>query len=350
MACGAELGVGRFCLNCGHLIGAPVRTAASPPPVGAPPAGPVPAPPPAEPPPAPPPGPPSEVTAAPAAEREPVGLPVQAADPTPVAPVTPLEPTPERWDPREELLPYEEVDDPRADDPLPGRAWIAWVVGAVALVALVLVLLRVFASDGDDVATEPTETATSPASSEPAPEDTTDASEEAAPEPSAAPTGVGQPLDLATTATFEVPGTAPPTTDFDGALVAYEASQMHDGLPSTTWRTAGDATGQSITITLAEPAVVSRVGLVNGYAKQVAGVDWYPNNRRVLAVTWTFEDGTAVTQTLTERPMMQLIDVTPTRTSTITLTLDSVTPPGAGELGRDYTAISEVSIVGRRAG
>ena len=44
---------------------------------------------------------------------------------------------------------------------------------------------------------------------------------------------------------------------------------MLDGNPATAWRTAGDATGQSITITLPAPSVVSRVGLVNGYAKQV---------------------------------------------------------------------------------
>ena len=48
--------------------------------------------------------------------------------------------------------------------------------------------------------------------------------------------------------------------------------------------------------------MVSRVGLVNGYAKQVAGVDWYPNNRRILAVTWGFDDGTTVEQTFAERP------------------------------------------------
>ena len=147
-----------------------------------------------------------------------------------------------------------------------------------------------------------------------------------------------------------MPGTAPPTTDFDGNLVAYEASQMHDGNPSTTWRTAGDASGQAVTITLAEPGVVDRVGLVNGYSKQVAGVDWYPNNRRILSVTWGFDDGTTVEQTFAERPVMQRLKVPPVETSTITITITSVTPPGSGNLGRDYTAISEVAVIGRRAG
>ena len=34
------------------------------------------------------------------------------------------------------------------------------------------------------------------------------------------------------------------------------------------------------------------------------------------------------------------------RDGTITLTITSVTPPGAGSLGRDYTAISEVTVTG----
>ena len=35
---------------------------------------------------------------------------------------------------------------------------------------------------------------------------------------------------------------------------------------------------------------------------------------------------------------------------TVTVTIDAVTPPGSGNLGRDYTAISEVGVTGRRAG
>lgn len=327
MRCGAALGVGRFCLNCGHRIGDPAP--------------------------------------------EPIVLPVQAADPTAVAPATaplgaPVEPlttadpvpAPRRpeaestasgstvsestWDPREELLPYEEVDELEVDDPVPGRAWIFWVLGAVLLVGLVLVLLRVFATDEDDTA------AVDPATSESS--TPADDGSETSTEPEDGPTGVGKRIDLARAATFDVPGTAPPTTDFDGNLVAYEAVQMHDGDPSTTWRIAGDATAKVVTVTLGEPAVVYRVGLVNGYAKQVAGVDWYPNNRRILGVTWGFEDGTTVEQTFTENPTMQLLKVPPVQTSTVTLTITSVTAPGSGNLGRDYTAISEVAITGRRAG
>ncbi|GAA5133370.1 hypothetical protein GCM10023339_68930 [Alloalcanivorax gelatiniphagus] len=375
VACGADLGVGRFCLNCGHPIGAPapVREAA-----------------PAEPPStAVAPDDPKTVDEPPAEHA--IAPPVQAADPTPVAPTSPpdlpaepdepddrttgtttataraLGPTTEpatepdpgpddaspppprpEWDPREDLLPYEEVDDLDSDAPIRGRAWMVWVGGALLLIGLVVVLLRVFATDGEDVATDPSGSgSTSAGADDGAPADEADDGSGDDPE---APRGVGPRTELATGATFEVPGTGPPTTDFDGNLVAYEASQMADGNPTTTWRTEGDATGQTVTVTLPQPGVVTRVGLVNGYAKQVAGVDWYPNNRRILAVTWGFDDGTSVEQTFAERPAMQRLKVPPVQTATLTITITSVTPPGAGNLGRDYTAISEVSVIGRQAG
>lgn len=338
MACGAELGVGRFCLNCGHPVGTPAP----------------------------------EVV-----EHPPIAPPVQAADPTPVAPTSPPdltddaaapepapapgpepgtdpepdpEPEPEtearhEWDPREDLLPYESVDDVD-ETPIHGRAWVFWVVGALLLVGLVVVLLRVFDADDDVSATDPAGQSTSEQTAPAAAESPADAEGVA----TDAPTGVGRALQLAEGATFAVESTAPPTTDLDGNLVAYEASQMGDGDPTTAWRTEGAAEGQEIRVTLPQAAVVSRVGMVNGYAKQVAGVDWYPNNRRILSVTWTFDDGTSVEQTFAELPGMQRLDVTPVQTGTVVITIDAVTPPGAGDLGRDYTAVSEISISGRQAG
>jgi hypothetical protein len=318
--CGADLGVGRFCLNCGHPIGEPPPAAAPAASVAVDP------------------GPPTATEAPP----EPTAFPVQAADPTPVAPAP--APAGSTWDPAEDLLPYEEVHELHADDPVPGRAWIFWVLGAVLLVGLVFILLEAFATDEDST------TATDPSSSASSTPDTSGDGESSEPAPEETPKGVGKQVNLATRAAVDVPATAPATTDFDGTLVAYEASQMIDGNPSTTWRTAGDASGQVVTITLPEPGVVNRVGIVNGYAKQVAGVDWYPNNRRILSVTWGFDDGTSVEQTFAERPAMQRLKVPPVETSTVTITITAVTPPGSGNLGRDYTAISEVAVIGRRAG
>lgn len=372
VACGAELGVGRFCLNCGHRIGAPAPVRPEPAVAPARPSAPSPTPPATLTATAPPRGasPSSDDTAGevtadpqhdPGPPPAPVVPPVQAADPTPVPPTSPptgppddvpdesaaVRPRRSTWDPDEDLLPYEEVDDADGDLPVRGKAWIGWVLGAALLMGLAFVLLRVFETDGDDVATDPATGASSSTSSS-----TEEPASDTAPSDDGekTPAGVGKARELVRGATFEVPGTAPPTTDFDGNLVAYEASQMGDGIPATAWRTAGDATGETITVTLAEPGVVTRVGLINGYAKKVAGVNWYPNNRRTVAVSWGFDDGTTVEQALAERPGMQRIEVPPVETSTVTLTFTAVTPPGAGNLGRDYTAISEVSVTGRRAG
>lgn len=361
VSCGAELGVGRFCLNCGHPIGAPApagaRLAPAPVPV----------------------------------EQQPIAPPVQAADPTPVAPTNPPDvpaespaqpapqPTPQptsrptsrptprppagrradppasapaprrgsEWDPREELLPYEEVDE--VDLPaVRGHAWLYWIAGAALLVALVLVLLEVFESD--DTAVDATAAVDGTASTESSQEAGTTEEAATGQDEAQVPEGVGKRRELAGTVTFDVPGTAPPTQDFDGSLVAYEAGQMGDGDPSTTWRVAGDATGQKITMTLPETAVIHRLGIVNGYAKSVAGVEWYPNNRRILTATWQFADGSAIEQTFAERPGLQMMKVPPVATRTLSITINAVTPPGSGSLGRDYTAISEVSIIGQRAG
>ena len=62
------------------------------------------------------------------------------------------------------------------------------------------------------------------------------------------------------------------------------------------------------------------------------------------------DDGTTVEQTFSEQPAMQRLTVPPVETSTISITITSVTPPGSGNLGRDYTAISEVAVIGRQAG
>jgi len=294
--------VGRFCLNCGHLIGAPVP-------------------------------PPPTLEANPAAIPETPPAPPPDADPAP-------DPAPARaastWDPARDLLPFD--DDSRhwrGSTGLSGRAMLAWVVGAALLVGLVLLLLRVYgdATDTDDTATDPS------------------GQESASVDPDAAegPASIGKMFNAARGATFEVSATAPATRDLDGQLVGYAAAQMGDGIPATAWRMAGDGTGSVITIVLRRPTVVSRVGLINGYAKQISGVDWYPNNRRLLTAQWAFDDGTTVEQTFAERPTLQRMEVPAVLTETVTLTISSVTPPGLGTLGRDYTAISEVAIMGRRA-
>lgn len=165
----------------------------------------------------------------------------------------------------------------------------------------------------------------------------------------------GKSRNVAATATALVPESAPPGRDVDGRPVRYTAAQMFDGDPTTTWRMSGDGTDALITIRLAQPTEVRKVGLVNGYAKedvdrQGRTVRWYPRNRRITAVTWSFDDGSVLEQDLRQRPEMQLTKVDREVTRTIRLRLVDVTAPMPGRLGRDYTAISEIRIKGVPAG
>ena len=256
----------------------------------------------------------------------PVPEPVPTPDPTPA-------PAPVPQDADDDLFDYDDVDEDT------GRThWLGWLVGAAVLVALMLFLASWIGGidDEPDLGSQPTtETGATPGGE---------------PESPAEPTTTAKRRNVARGATVQVPVTAPPTTDLDGNLVAYAASQMVDMRPTTTWRMPGDGSGAAIRITLRRKATISRVGLINGYAKKVAGVDWYPNNRRILGVTWGFDDGTTVTQTFAERPRMQRMKIQPVTTRTVTITINSVTAPGNGALGRDYTAISEVSLIGTPAG
>lgn len=260
--CGHELGIGRFCLNCGH----------------------------------------------------PVGEPVPADEP--------------RFDVRDVA-------------PLPDRArsgtkswltsWPTLAMGAVLVAILFAVLASCFGGDDEPTADEAATETTSP--------------EEEAPPARA--------VDLTSTLKVDAPPAAPATTDLDGQFVAYEPRRMLDATPATSWRTAGDATGETLTFTLAEPSTIRRVGLINGYARQVPSgaslVDWYPNNRRITAVEWVFDDGTVVRQDLVEKPKLQRLTIDPVTTSTVQLRLLSVTEPGPGALGRDYTAISDILVAGTPA-
>jgi hypothetical protein len=179
------------------------------------------------------------------------------------------------------------------------------------------------------------------------------AAEESTPVPTTAATV--DPGDMATGATATAPRAAPPNVDAFGNRTTYVAANMLDGRPSTCWRMAGDGTGAELRFTLAAPATLTRVGLINGYAKNAVvggrNLNWYVGNRRVLSAQWVFDDGTAVDQPLGSTKQMQTIDLgTPVSTSTVTLRLVSVSAPGTGRSARDYTAVSEVSLVGSPTG
>lgn len=151
--------------------------------------------------------------------------------------------------------------------------------------------------------------------------------------------------EVAANAEVEVPGTAPDGVDSAGATVGYSAAHLVDGDPSTAWRVEGDAEGEEIVLTLPEARTVTEVGIVNGYAKvdEESGDRRYGQNRRVLAATWVFDDGTEASFELEEtvEPQVFTLDA-PVETTTVRLRLDEVSRPG----GRDFTAISELSLTG----
>ena len=319
MKCGHALGVGRFCVNCGHPVSAdpPIGDTAERPAV------PSPVNPPVTPPP--PPSPPPEPRFPLFADEVRPGTPAAYPPPVPPGPVGP---------------PVPAMAGHRRSDARP--AWLPWVVGALAvlLVAVVGTVLLLTSGDDDEPAADAPSGSATPSGTAETPE---------TPQPDEP----GEPRDVAATATADVPRTAPPNTDVNGNLVRYEARNLLDGVPTTCWRMPGDGTGSTITVTLAEPTTLSEVGIVNGYAKTSDDdgtlFDWYRGNRRVLAVEWTFDDGTKVSQSLEERRSLQTVEVGDVTTSTVTLRLVTVSAPGQGRSARNYTAISDLSFVGTPA-
>jgi len=337
--CGHQLGVGRFCTNCGRPV--PGRHPEAAPPFGAPTAVPpatdaaTAAPPPVEPPP---------VGPLPPAPRFPLYAeeqPRRTADVTAPASSTVVRPP----------QPPSYVAPPPYSPPEPRRrGLLPWLIVLllVGLVAGLGTVLALNSGDDDDRASD----SSSQAADDDTGSDRTNDTEQPdepdqdgtdGPVPAPSPDDV---IDLTANVSATVPGTAPASRDRRNKPVRFDARNMWDTKPRTAWRMAGDATGSTLTFELGQEAVITRVGMINGYTKKDGPVNWYHGNRRVLSVQWEFDDGTRITQSLRNREGMQLIDVGPVRSQTIRLHLLEVSKPGAGPNGRDYTAISEVRFLG----
>jgi hypothetical protein len=170
-------------------------------------------------------------------------------------------------------------------------------------------------------------------------------------DPTATPGRVGKAADVAGLARATAPAHAPAGADFAGNQVTYDAANLVDGARDTCWRVAGDATGTVLTFRLDQPTRLTKVGLVNGYAKTAfsggSRFDWYAGNRRIVSVDWIFDDGSTVSQSFSTTRAMQTQAINPVTTSTVRLRVTAVSPPGSGRAARDDTAISEVTLVGR---
>jgi hypothetical protein len=140
--------------------------------------------------------------------------------------------------------------------------------------------------------------------------------------------------------------TAPPGVDGSGQLVSYEAENLTDGQDETAWRVPGSGVGVTLRAEWDAPVLLTSIGLLPGYAKvdPVSGAKRFWQNRRVLAVRYRFDDGSAVDASFSQSPTLQptAVQVT-TRTVTVEITRTSPAPE------RDFTAISELSFEGAAA-
>lgn len=288
--CGHQFDIGRFCTNCGHPVAEPPSTA------------------------------PPTTVEAPERPRFPLYADEVADEPAP----------------RDVTAPLPVVSlPPVAPEPPPDRrgpwSWWPWLIGLVAL-ALVAVVGAWLLGAGNSPENDGDRTASGQAAREAR--------------------GTAKGADLSAQAAVSAPPPAPPNQDTEGNPVSYVADHLVDGVPETCWRVPGDATGESISFRFEEPVVLTEIGLVNGYAKSAQDaqgeLDWYAGNRRVLAVEWTFDDGTLITQELDETRELQTVSLDDVRTEVVTLRLLEVSEPGTGPASRDYTAISEVALRGTR--
>ncbi|WP_151082707.1 NADase-type glycan-binding domain-containing protein [Nocardioides cynanchi] len=240
------------------------------------------------------------------------------------------------------------TDDRAVGGPGPGL----WIGAAAVLLVIVLLGAFLLLRGGGSPSAGPTPPIIPPKShptraSQTSPPTTAPTTPPTSPATSA-PTGPA--AEVAGLARAVAPAHAPASVDFAGNPVTYDASNLVDGAPDTCWRVAGDATGTTLTFRLDQPTRLTRVGLINGYAKTAYSrghrFDWYAGNRQVLSVEWLFDDGSSVSQTFASTRAMQTQTIDPVTTSTVRLRITSVSPPGTGRAARDDTAISEVSLVG----
>ncbi|HWJ83347.1 MAG TPA: hypothetical protein VNS55_14005 [Nocardioides sp.] len=225
--------------------------------------------------------------------------------------------------------------------------WLVWAAVAAVLLVVVAVGLVVLLGGDDESAKDPARSHAR-ATTEPATGGSSDRPTRGAGTSSASAGGPAGDL-LAEVGRIRVPGTAPASTDArTGAPVTFGAAHLTDGDTTTCWRVAGDASGTALTIIFTRPVTLTEVGMVNGYAKSYPGYDGYRLNRKVLAVRWVLDDGTEVAQRLTVDRRMQTVpvDAGAGATTTLRLEIDQVSPPGPGEFGKDFTAISELHLVG----
>lgn len=139
---------------------------------------------------------------------------------------------------------------------------------------------------------------------------------------------------------------APPGFDSQGNPTTFEPHNVIDGVETTAWRIPGTGVGDFLLLEFAAPTLVSRIGLIPGYAKTdfYDGTDRFLQNRRVRRVVIEFSNGAMTRATFDDERRMQYKALSaPVETTFIRITIEETTEHG----GRDFAAISEIIVIGR---
>ena len=160
-----------------------------------------------------------------------------------------------------------------------------------------------------------------------------------------APTAPATPSRL-TPASVQATATAPNGTDARGMVVSYAATNLVDGDPSTAWRVPGAGQGVVLTLRFAEPVIVTRIGLIPGYAKvdPTDGTNRFFQNRRVHRVRYGAV-GVSREASFLDQPELQSVEVVSKPSTEVTVEILESTAPG----NRDFTAVSEIEVLGTPA-
>jgi hypothetical protein len=218
---------------------------------------------------------------------------------------------------------------------------MAVIAGLAVLSALIATGVVLLSQHNKRPATQP---AAQPSSSSPAPQSTPTSPGPLPTTPPAAPLTVA---NIAGEASITAPQSAPNGQDKAGNPTSYGTDHLTDGATDTAWRMVGDGGGADVVLTFGTPRTVTRLGVINGYAKidPVTGEDRYRQERRITAVSWIFDDGTTVPQRLSaSNPGVQMLSLPqPEETQAVRLHIDTVT---GYTQPYNYTAISEIELDG----
>lgn len=153
------------------------------------------------------------------------------------------------------------------------------------------------------------------------------------------------------TASASASCTATPGRDVSKALFTYEPEKAIDNLPDTAWRCDGDGVDEWLKISFQNKVTLASIGMVPGYAKTDPSdrTDRYAQNRRISAVSYAFDDGSIVTQSLNTDALdrsMQTVSLPNVATSQVTITIRSSVSGEAtgGQEPFDRVAISDIVV------